>query len=372
MLFQHYADSHGLRVSTLGATIKHLLRAIDNRTFIRKLTGTSKQELHVERFLFCAVDYLTGNRPALRFQLSDAISEYDYDLILHYNKEPRTNLAKRLNKKPGTLYVRYARACSIVENALHDIDQGASDVYIQYWYNLSPQRISKIQNSHQPVSRDNCLQTDQFIYQLLDELHLFSTTPTRSYLFDALTLSLQNPHILECGEVWQQVADKHGVPVSLLTSKLNQKLKYMKSNELFQRLFGLPNDSHLHYATLTAALYWYITGERILFNYRAHHVITQIDYQCLTDLYETPMSISKYAKTLGVNPSSVHHRVNYLWHTLSSFHQDWKDYNRPNRYLLYKYGLNDERLDFIKRLLNEMQQAKYGYNLAKFLSNARE
>ena len=80
-LFYRYAVSNDLYTSTVASMVKKALCSAQNTALMGTLTGTDGWDVHPERFLFCAVAYLTGRRPKLRFQLRHAISEDDYDLL---------------------------------------------------------------------------------------------------------------------------------------------------------------------------------------------------------------------------------------------------------------------------------------------------
>ena len=134
-LFYRYAVSNDLYTSTVTAMVKRVLCSAQNTALMETLTGTDGWDVHPERFLFCAVESLTGRRPALRFQLRHAISEDDYHLLLHYKTHPQA-LSERLGLQPKSLGSRYQRARETVQKALHAADAGASSAYLLYWYNL--------------------------------------------------------------------------------------------------------------------------------------------------------------------------------------------------------------------------------------------
>ena len=174
-LFYRYAVSNNLYTSTVTAMIKRVLCAAQNTALMETLTGTDGWDVHPERFLFCAVESLTGRRPALRFQLRHAISEDDYDLLLHYKTHPQA-LSKQLGLQPKSLGSRYQRARETVQKALHAADAGASSAYLLYWYNLGPERIAVLrellEKQWQFHDYTSLQEPQRSICRLMDSLHL--------------------------------------------------------------------------------------------------------------------------------------------------------------------------------------------------------
>ena len=222
-LFYRYAVSNNLYTSTVTAMVKRALCSAQNTALMETLTGTDGWDVHPERFLFCAVESLTGRRPALRFQLRHAISEDDYDLLLHYKTHPQA-LSKQLGLQPKSLGSRYQRARETVQKALHAADAGASSAYLLYWYNLCPERIAVLREllEKQWQFHDYTLlqEPQRSICRLMDNLHLRPTHRGHAYMVYALSLSLENPSLLQSGEVWQKTAAHYQIPVSQVTGTL--------------------------------------------------------------------------------------------------------------------------------------------------------
>lgn len=97
-LFYRYAVSNDLYTSTVTAVVKRALCSAQNTALMETLTGTDGWDVHPERFLFCAVESLTGRRPKLRFQLRHAISEDDYDFTKHSHRRYLNGWASSPNR----------------------------------------------------------------------------------------------------------------------------------------------------------------------------------------------------------------------------------------------------------------------------------
>ena len=244
-LFYRYAVSNNLYTSTVTAMVKRALCSAQNTALMETLTGTDGWDVHPERFLFCAVESLTGRRPALRFQLRHAISEDDYDLLLHYKTQPQA-LSERLGLQPKSLGSRYQRARETAKKAVYAADAGAPDTYLLYWYNLCPDRIAVLREllEKQWQFHDYTLlqEPQRSICQLMDSLHLRPTHRGHAYMVYALSLSLENPSLLQSGEVWQKTAAHYQIPVSQVTGTLGSFVQSIRATEALTKLIGISSE----------------------------------------------------------------------------------------------------------------------------------
>ena len=252
-LFYRYAVSNDLYTSTVTAVVKRALCSAQNTALMETLTGTDGWDVHPERFLFCAVESLTGRRPKLRFQLRHAISEDDYDLLLHYKTQPQA-LSERLGLQPKSLGSRYQRARETAKKAVYAADAGAPDTYLLYWYNLCPDRIAVLREllEKQWQFHDYTLLPQRSICQLMDSLHLRPTHRGHAYMVYALSLSLENPSLLQSGEVWQKTAAHYQIPVSQVTGTLGSFVQSIRATEALTKLIGISSGYARHYAKLAS------------------------------------------------------------------------------------------------------------------------
>lgn len=370
-LFYRYAVSNDLYTSTVTAMIKRALCSAQNTALMETLTGTDGWDVHPERFLFCAVESLTGRRPKLRFQLRHAISEDDYDLLLHYKTQPQA-LSERLGLQPKSLGSRYQRARETAKKAVYAADAGAPDTYLLYWYNLCPDRIAVLREllEKQWQFHDYTLlqEPQRSICQLMDSLHLRPTHRGHAYMVYALSLSLENPSLLQSGEVWQKTAAHYQTPVNKITSTLSSFVQSIRATGALTKLIGISSGYARHYAKLAAAMYWHLTGRRLTFCYHLSSTFMEEDIQILKDLYAHPMPIAHYAKANGYDPPRLQHRITSLGGTLLALYNDMR--HAPDLYLLYWYGLTEEQLPFLKKLAIQYA-AFHTRSLGRFLYKRR-
>ncbi len=370
-LFYRYAVSNNLYTSTVTAMIKRALCSAQNTALMETLTGTDGWDVHPERFLFCAVESLTGRRPALRFQLRHAISEDDYHLLLHYKTHPQA-LSKQLGLQPKSLGSRYQRARETVQKAVHAADAGASSAYLLYWYNLCPERIAVLrellEKQWQFHDYTSLQEPQRSICRLMDSLHLRPAHRGYAYMVYALSLSLEDPSLLQSGAVWDKTAEHYQVQTSCITASLRSLFQYAKAPDAFAKLIGVPSGGVLHYAKLAAAMYWHLTGRRITFCYHLSSVFMEEDIQILKDLCAHPMPIVHYAKANGYDPSRLQHRISSLGSALLALYNDMQ--RTPDLYLLYWYGLTEEQLPFLKQLAGQYA-AFHTRSLGRFLYKRR-
>ena len=370
-LFYRYAVSNDLYTSTVTAVVKRALCSAQNTALMETLTGTDGWDVHPERFLFCAVESLTGRRPKLRFQLRHAISEDDYDLLLHYKTQPQA-LSERLGLQPKSLGSRYQRARENAKKAVYAADAGAPDTYLLYWYNLCPERIAVLreflEKQWQFHDYTSLQEPQRSICQLMDSLHLRPTHRGHAYMVYALSLSLENPSLLQSGEVWQKTAEHYQTPVSKITSTLSSFVQSIRATEALEKLIGVSIGYDRHYAKLAAAMHWRLTGRRITFRYHLSSVFMEEDIQMLKDLYAHPIPIAHYAKANGYDPSRLQHRISSLGSTLLALYNDMQ--RAPDLYLLYWYGLTEEQLPFLKQLAGQYA-AYHTRSLGRFLYKRR-
>lgn len=372
-LFYRYAVSNDLYTSTVASMVKKALCSAQNTALMEKLTGTDGRAIHPERFMFCAVEYLTGRRPKIRFQLHYAISEADYDLLLHYKTQSAQVLSKRLNLQPGSLYSRYRRAQGTAMKALDEADAGASASYLLYWYNLCPERLAMLRELQRCQWRFHddyaSLQEPQkSIYRLTSALQLNTSSNGGRYLVDALTFSLKDPGLLQSGQVWHSVANHFQVNANKVTCSINQTLTRIRESNLLMKLIGMPQ-GHLHYAKFTAVLYWCITSKRINFLYNLPYVFTQMDTQYLTTLDQNPMPIAQLASQFNIDKHTFQYRMTRIGRVLSMFSYDMER-EVSDRYLLYQYGLTEDQLPFYKSLAEERRNSRY-QGFSRFLTHRK-
>lgn len=350
-LFYRYAVSNDLYTSTVASMVKKALCSAQNTALMGTLTGTDGWDVHPERFLFCAVAYLTGRRPKLRFQLRHAISEDDYDLLLHYKTQPQA-LSERLGLQPKSLIGRYQRARDTAKKAVYAADAGASSAYLLYWYNLCPERVAVLrellERQWQFHDYASLQEPQRSICQLMDSLHLRPTHRGYAYMVYALSLSWEDPSLLQSGEVWKKTAEHYQTTTSRITSTLSSFVQSIRASDALEKLIGVSGGGSRHYAKLAAAMHWRLTGCRLTFRCHLFSIFMEEDIQILKDLYAHPMPIVHYAKANGYDPSRLQYRISSLGSALLALYNDmqWA----PDLYLLYWYGLTEEQLPFLKNL----------------------
>ena len=290
---------------------------------------------------------------------------------LHYNTHPQA-LSKQLGLQPKSLGSRYQRARETVQKALHAADAGASSAYLLYWYNLGPERIAVLrellEKQWQFHDYTSLQEPQRTICRLMDSLHLRPAHRGHAYMVYALSLSLENPSLLQSGEVWQKTAAHYQTPVNKITSTLSSFVQSIRATGALTKLIGISSGYARHYAKLAAAMYWHLTGRRLTFCYHLSSTFMEEDIQILKDLYAHPMPIAHYAKANGYDPPRLQHRITSLGGTLLALYNDMR--HAPDLYLLYWYGLTEEQLPFLKKLAIQYA-AFHTRSLGRFLYKRR-
>ena len=122
------------------------------------------------------------------------------------------------------------------------------------------------------------------ICRLMDNLHLRPTHRGHAYMVYALSLSLENPSLLQSGEVWQKTAAHYQIPVSQVTGTLGSFVQSIRATGALTKLIGISSGYARHYAKLAAAMYWHLTGRRLTFCYHLSSTFMEEDIQILKDL----------------------------------------------------------------------------------------